>query len=307
MTVNNTRYLIVIVGPTAVGKTDLCVTLGLSLGTEILSADSRQFYKEMNIGTAKPKENEMRGVPHHFINNRSIGDDYNVGLFEKEALSAIDVIFETKDKCILTGGSGLYIDAVCKGIDEMPKISAQLRKELREELDTKGIQNLLDELEKLDPFYFHQVDKSNGQRIIRALEVCRQTGKPYSSFRKSIVKKRPFNIVKIGLMRDREELYKRIDLRMDTMIDNGLFEEVQTLSPLKNHNALQTVGYKEIFGFLDSEYDKNETIRLLKRNSRRYAKRQMTWFRKEDDYTWFHPDDIQNIKTFISSETGEIT
>jgi len=303
MSGNNPKYLVVIVGPTAVGKTDLCVELGLSFGTEIISADSRQFYKEMNIGTAKPKEEEMRGVPHHFINNKNIVDDYNVGLFEKEALAAINVIFETKDICILTGGSGLYIDAVCKGIDEMPKISTELRQALNEELDKYGIQKLLDELEVMDPIYFQQVDKSNGQRIIRALEVCRQTGKPYSSFRKSKAKQRPFNMVKIGLERDREELYKRIDSRMDAMIASGLFDEVKALYSFKNHNALQTVGYKEVFGFLDEEYDNEEAIRLLKRNSRRYAKRQMTWFRKDNDYSWFHPDDIQAIKSFISSKT----
>jgi len=293
------KYLIVIVGPTAVGKTKLCTDLAKSLDTEIISADSRQFYKEMLIGTAKPTANEMDGVTHHFIDNLSIESSYDIGKYEREALDTISRIFKNKDVAILTGGSGLYIDAVCKGIDEMPEVSAKTRMNFNQLYEKEGIDSLLKKLETMDPEYYNQVDQNNPQRVIRALEVCESTGKPYSSFRKSISKVRPFKIIKIGLERDREELYSRIEERMDTMIAQGLFEEAKSLYPFRSKNALQTVGYKEVFGHLDGAYDKLEAIRLLKRNSRRYAKRQMTWFRKDEEIKWFHPEDDITIVRYL--------
>lgn len=293
------KFLIVVVGATAVGKTELCVDLAKYLNTEIISADSRQFYQEMRIGTAKPSDVEMKGVHHHFINNLSIESSYDVGRYEQDALIIIDQIFQKKDATILTGGSGLYINAICNGIDEMPEISSDIRRMFNELHEKKGINHLAEKLRLVDDEYYNQVDKKNPQRVIRALEVYQATGKPYSSFRKSTQVVRPFHMIKIGLHREREELYTRIDQRMDMMIDQGLFEEAESLYPHKLNNALQTVGYKEIFHFIDGMYDKKECIRLLKRNSRRYAKRQMTWFRKDKDITWFDPEDKKTIITHL--------
>jgi len=296
---NQDKYLIVIVGPTAVGKTQLCIDLAKHLETEIISADSRQFYREMSIGTAKPTEVEMNGVKHHFVDNISISSSYDVGQYEKDVLAALDEIFATKKAVILTGGSGLYIDVVCNGIDEMPDIPKGVRTKLNELLINKGVDYLAAKLKEVDEQYYNQVDLKNPQRVIRAMEVYEATGKPYSFFRKLAPAIRPFQIVKIGLEREREELYERIDQRMDVMIANGLFEEAESLYSYKSNNALQTVGYKEIFGMIDRAYDKEEAIRLLKRNSRRYAKRQMTWFRRDEDIQWFHPNDIQQILAYL--------
>ena len=294
--------LIVIVGPTAVGKTALCVRLAKQLSTEIISADSRQLYKEMSIGTAKPTPEEMQGVKHHFIDNKSILEDYNVGAFEKDVLAQLDKIFQEHSCCILTGGSGLYIDAVCSGIDPMPKIDPSIRETLNNEYKKDGLSNLVRELKQVDSAYSEIVDLNNPQRVIRALEVSRATGKPYSLFRKKNIKRRPFNILKVGLERDREELYERIDARMDNMIKEGLFDEAKLLYPFKAHNALQTVGYSEIFDFMDGIHDREEAVRLLKRNSRRYAKRQMTWFRRDESINWFHADNDTEILKFIYSK-----
>ena len=299
---NQDKYLIVIVGPTAVGKTQLCIDLAKYLGTEVISADSRQFYREMNIGTAKPTEAEMNGVKHHFVDNLSISSSYNVGQYEKDVLATLEEIFSTKNAVILTGGSGLYIDAVCNGIDEMPDIPQGVRTKLNEMLINKGVDYLAAKLKEVDLQHYNQVDLKNPQRVIRALEVYESTGKPYSSFRKSAPAIRPFQIIKIGLEREREELYERIDHRMDVMIANGLFEEAESLFSYKSNNALQTVGYKEIFGMMDGAYSKEEAIRLLKRNSRRYAKRQMTWFRRDRDIQWFHPENTQQILTYLKEK-----
>ena len=298
------KYLIVVVGPTAVGKTKLCIDLAKYFNTEIISADSRQFYREMTIGTAKPTIDEMKEVPHYLIDNLSINTSYDMGKFEKDALATIDYIFQNNSWAILTGGSGLYIDAVCKGSDEMPEILENIRSRLNEQYASEGIRCLVDKLKLVDRKYYDQVDRKNPQRIIRALEVYEATGKPYSSFRKSTPKSRDFNIIKVGLERDREDLYRRINQRMDTMISQGLFEEAEKLYPYKSKNALQTVGYKEIFGFMDREYDKEEAVRLLKRNSRRYAKRQMNWFRRDKNISWFHPEEapviIAHLKKIVN-------
>ena len=294
-----TKFLIVIAGPTAVGKTDLSIKLAKHFHTEILSADSRQFFREMSIGTAKPTLEEQQGVKHYFIDSHSISEEYNAGQFEIDALKILDKIFQEKDVAILVGGSGLYVRALCEGMDEMPEVAPEIREKLNQRLETEGLETLCLELEKLDPEYYAQVDKANPQRVVRALEVCLASGKPYSYFRNQKKKVRPFQVIKIGLTRNREELYQRIDLRMDMMLQQGLLEEAENLEKFQNHNALQTVGYTEIFDFLKGKYDWEEAVRLLKRNSRRYAKRQLTWFRKDPDFTWFQASEEKEILAFI--------
>ncbi len=294
------KRLIVVVGPTAVGKTSLCINLAKSLGTQILSADSRQFYKEMDIGTAKPTFHELSQVQHHFINTLSISEAYNIVEFEKDALQKINELFEKHDQLIMTGGSGLYTKIVCDGIDEIPDVDPEIRMSLNKIKEENGLEELVEKLKKLDPVHAKIVDLLNPQRVIRALEVCIGTGNPYSDFMVNNKVDRPFDIVKIGLELDREALFKRINLRMDLMIEVGLFEEAKSLYKYKSLNALQTVGYKEIFDYLDGKYDKEEAIRLLKRNSRRFAKRQMTWFKKDKEIKWFQPTAYDEILSYIN-------
>lgn len=299
--INKQKHLIVVVGPTAVGKTDLCVQLAKQLGTEIISADSRQFFREMHIGTAKPTAAEQQGVRHHFVDSHSITEEYSAGAFEQDVLALLEKLFQEHDTVIMTGGSGLYVRAVLEGMDEMPETDPQVRAQLVQKYEQYGLQPLLDQLQQLDPLYFAQVDKANPQRVVRALEVCLSSGFPYSSFRGSDRPQRPFSCIKIGLTRDRDELYRRIDQRMDLMLGQGLLQEARELYPYRQHNALQTVGYKEIFDYMEGKYDWEEAVRLLKRNSRRYAKRQLTWFRKNpDEYSWFHPQQWQELLEFIN-------
>lgn len=298
------KMLIVIAGPTAVGKTQLCVELAKELATEVISADSRQFYHELNIGTAKPTTEELQGVPHHFINSHSIDTLYSAGAFERDALDLLDKLFQTKDAVIMTGGSGLYIKAVCEGLDNLPETPPQLREQLMARLQTEGLSTLQRELELLDPAYFANNDMQNSQRVVRALEVCLFTGKPFSSFREKQSIERPFTIIEIALSRPREELYARIDARMDSMLAQGLVAEAQSLIAYRHHNALQTVGYKEVFDYLDGKYDYEEMVRLLKRNSRRYAKRQITWFMHQGNFKWFSPNDLASILSLISSASS---
>ncbi len=300
-----TKHLIVVVGPTAVGKTALCVRLAQLYKTEIISADSRQFYKEMEIGTAKPSTGEQQGVVHHFVDSHSITEDFSAGAFEAAVLDLLERLFQERDTVIMTGGSGLYVRAVCEGMDEMPETDPTVRQQLMAWQEAGGMAPLLEQLQQLDPVYYGQVDKDNPQRVIRALEVCLSSGQPYASFRSSTRRERPFNIIKVGLTRERQELYSRIDQRMDQMLQQGLLAEAQALYPYRSHNALQTVGYKEIFAYLDGQYDWQEAVRLLKRNSRRYAKRQLTWFTKHPDFTWFDPEQWEELKHFIDSEMRE--
>lgn len=302
---NLKKTLLVVLGPTAVGKTELCIRLAQHLDTEIVSADSRQFYREMAIGTAKPTPEELAEAPHHFIGSHSITENYNVGDYEKDALACLREIFTRKDFAILTGGSGLYLQVVTDGMDEMPEVKPEIREELMQQVESEGLESLLPQLEQLDPTYFAQVDKANPHRVVRALEVCLSTDKPYSSFRKQTKAVRPFDILKIGLERDREELYERINERMDLMLEQGLVEEVKGLYAYKNHQALQTVGYKEIFDFMDGQYDWDEAVRLLKRNTRRYAKRQMTWFRRDDEIHWFSPKELEEIMMWIEEKVTQ--
>lgn len=258
----------------------------------------------MNLGTAKPNQKELDFVPHHFINSLSVEEDYDVRKFEKDALKLLDHLFEKHEVVIMTGGSGLFADAVVEGIDEMPQIEPEVRGEIIKEFKEKGLSFLQSEVARRDPAYFDQVDRQNPQRLMRALEVCRGTGKTFSSFRIKAKKERNFKTIKIGLERDRSELYGRIDQRMDQMIAAGLFDEADALFGKRELNALQTVGYSEIFGFLEGKYDKEEAVRLLKRNSRRYAKRQMTWFKRDESITWFHSSQEKEIVIFLKNQIG---
>lgn len=296
------KYLICVVGPTAVGKTALGITLAQAFDTEIISADSRQFYKELEIGTAKPSPSELSAVPHHFINTLSIHDAYDAGKYENEVLAKLEILFAEKDIVILVGGSGLFVNAVCVGLDDLPDVKPSMREQLNAELKAKGLEQLNEELKSADPEYYEVVDLKNPQRVIRALEVIRSTGKKFSDLRKREPAVRPFNVLSIGLELEREILYKRIDLRMDQMIAEGLFEEAKRFHEFRDLNPLQTVGYSEIFGYLDGNYDKEEAIRLLKRNSRRYAKRQLTWFKRDANTVWFDPNRSEGILKHLESK-----
>lgn len=258
----------------------------------------------MNLGTAKPGQQELDSVPHHFINTLSVEEDYDVRKFEKEALGLLDKLFEIHEVVIMTGGSGLFADAVVNGLDEMPELDPLIREKIIEEFEEKGLNFLQNEVARLDPIYFDQVDRQNPQRLMRALEVCRGTGKAFSSFRIKEKKVRNFTSIKVGLERDRAELYERIDQRMNHMIASGLFDEADALFGKRHLNALQTVGYSEIFGFLEGKYDKEEAMRLLKRNSRRYAKRQLTWFKRDQSIIWFHPSQELEILKFLKNQIG---
>ncbi|MBT32291.1 MAG: tRNA (adenosine(37)-N6)-dimethylallyltransferase MiaA [Thalassobius sp.] len=293
------NYLVVIVGPTAVGKTELTVNLAKQFDAEVLNADSRQIYKELSIGTARPTPEEMDNVTHYFTGILSLSENYNAGKFEKDALEILHKIYEDKNIAFLSGGSGLYIDAVCKGFDELPAVSPEIRTTLENEWKNNGLENLVNELKQKDAEYAEQVDLHNPHRIIRALEIIRSTGKTYSSFRQSNLKTRPFKTIKVGLNREREELYNRINLRMDNMLEAGLVEEAREYIQFRDCNALQTVGYKEIYEYFDGKYDWDEAVRLLKRNTRRFAKRQMTWFRRDNEINWFHPSQEKEISQYI--------
>ena len=295
--------LIIIVGPTAVGKTDLCVKLAKEFDIEILSCDSRQFYQQLNIGTAKPTSEEMAGVAHHFVDSHSINEYYSAGDFERDAIKLLEnEIFKRKNIAIMTGGSGLFVKAITDGLDEMPEAPLALREELMQRLEKGELEIMAEELQKLDPEYCETADLQNSQRVVRALEVCLSSGRAFSSFHKKNSIERSFNIIKIGIERPREQLYERINLRMDLMLKNGLMEEVKGLINYRNHNALQTVGYKEVFDYLDGNYDFATMVDLLKRNSRRYAKRQMTWFKNQDAFEWFYGTDFEEIKLYILSK-----
>lgn len=294
------KTLIVIAGPTAIGKTALSIAIAKEFNTSILSADSRQFFKEMSIGTAKPGAKEMQDILHHFIDSHSIFENYNVGKYETEAIALLEKLFETQDKLILVGGSGLYIDAICKGFDELPEADTEVRSNINSLLQTDGIEGLQNLLKQLDPDYYKKVDLQNPQRMSRALEVCLTTGKPYSAFRGGAIKKRNFKIIKIGINTSRELLYERINKRVDEMMKNGLLEEVKGLQAHKQLNALQTVGYKELFDHFEKGTDLNSTIELIKQNTRNFAKRQLTWFRRDKEIKWFEPDEVQEIINHIN-------
>ena len=291
------KYLISIVGPTAIGKTSLSIKLANHFETEIISADSRQFYKEMQIGTAAPNPTELTSAKHHFIHHKSIEDDYNVGAFEKDAISLLDELFLTKDIVIMVGGSGLYIDAVVKGLDDFPEIDPSIRESLNLQLETKGLAHLQQQLEQLDKTSYETIALDNPHRVIRALEICIGTGKPYTSFLNKEKPQRHFKTITIGLKAQRELIYERINQRVDAMIIEGLLDEVKLLESKQNLNALNTVGYKELFNYLNGKWPLEFAIDEIKKNTRRFAKRQLTWFRKNNEIKWFDFD--RNIKSII--------
>ncbi len=294
------KRLIVVAGPTAVGKTHLSILLAKKLKTEIISADSRQLFREMTIGTAKPTEAELTEVRHHFINHLSIHDNYDSGSYGRDAMEKMESLFQKHDQLIFCGGSGLYIKAVLEGFDQMPDIPEELRARVIQDYQREGLGWLQAAVEAADPDYYQEMDNKNPQRLMRALEIMRATGQPASSFRKNQKKVLSFDVIKIGLERNREDLYKAVDERVDAMMANGLVDEAKHLFPHKSINALQTVGYQELFDYFDGKYDLSEAVGLIKRNSRRYAKRQITWFKKDPEITWFEPHMIDEIMEYLN-------
>ncbi|MCB2196801.1 MAG: tRNA (adenosine(37)-N6)-dimethylallyltransferase MiaA [Bacteroidetes bacterium] len=293
--------LIVILGPTGIGKTDLSIDIAKAFNTEIISSDSRQVYKELKIGTAVPTNEQLKKVKHHFIGNKSIYDYYNASMFEYEVLDTLNELFQKKEHVVMTGGSGMYINAVCDGIDELPTIDQKLREDLIRKYEEEGIESLRLQLKILDPVSYEKIDLKNPKRILKALEVSIQTGKPYSSFLTQPKKQREFNIIKIGLQRDREELYERINIRVDQMVEEGLIEEAGRYCKDRHLNSLNTVGYKELFEYFDGKITQEKAIELIKRNSRHYAKRQISWFSRDKDIVWFHPEKKDEIISYIKS------
>lgn len=300
------KYLVVIAGPTASGKTATAIQVAKALGTEIISADSRQFYKELPIGTAAPTKEEQAEVQHHMIYNLNVEDRYDVADYENDVLALLKKLFINHDSVVLTGGSGLFIDAVCKGLDSIPDISEETRNKVNKLYEEGGLFALQNEVQRLDPEYYNIVDKYNPRRLQRAVEVCYQTGLPYSSFRNNTAKSRDFKIIKVALLWDRNELISRINLRVEKMVSEGLIDEAKAMYPKRHLNSLNTVGYKEIFEHFDGKASLNEAIEHIKINTRQYAKRQMTWLRKNNDYQWFTveeiPEMINYIKSIINSE-----
>lgn len=296
---NSKPTLIVLIGPTGIGKTDLSLNIAEHYNTEIISADSRQLYADLKIGTAAPTPEQLARVKHHFVGTLQLTDYYSAAQYEAEVMKKLDELFKRHSVIVLTGGSMMYVDAVCKGIDDIPTVDEETRKTLMQHYENVGLERLCAELKILDPEYYDIVDKKNHKRVIHALEICYMTGQTYTSFRTSQTKERPFNIIKVGLRREREELYARINKRVDIMMEDGLLEEAKSVYQYKNLNSLNTVGYKEMFKYLDGEWELPFAIEKIKQNSRIYSRKQVTWFKRDTDITWFHPDDTDNIMSFI--------
>ena len=296
------KNLLVVVGPTAIGKTALAIDLAQYFSTEIVSADSRQFFQEMDIGTAKPSANELAAVPHHFVNSHSINTFFSTGDFEKQALEKIDNLFNVHEQLVMVGGSGLYINAVCNGLDELPDTDLAIRADLKEKFATEGIEAIKQQLAVVDPEFYARVDQANPQRMIRGLEFFLSTGEKLSTYQTNHKKDRPFKQIKIGLNTDREKLYTRINHRVDLMMDAGLLAEVQRLLPYRHLNALNTVGYSELFDHLDGHSTLEQAVDAIKQNTRRFAKRQLTWFRRDPEITWFEPDAYPAILHYVESQ-----
>lgn len=294
--------LIVVVGPTGSGKSALAVELAKHYGAPVISTDSRQFYRGLPIGTAQPTAEEQAAAKHYFIADREVEDNFNCGKYEAEALVLLERLFAENDYVVAVGGSGLYVKALCEGMDDLPDADQELRAELKRRLENDGIAALAEELKRLDPLYASEVDICNPARVMRALEVCLTTGRPYSEQRSVVVAERPFNIVKVGTDMPRDVLYERINRRVDAMIADGLVEEARRVYPKRHLNALQTVGYREMFDYFDGECTLEEAVELIKRNSRRYAKRQLTWFRRDDSIGWFSPSNLEPIIEFIDNK-----
>ena len=296
------KTLIVITGPTAVGKTALCLDIAKHFNIPVINADSRQIYRELKIGTARPSNKQMGEVKHYFVGTLGMDDYYSASLYEQQVLQLLDELFKTSDYALLSGGSMMYIDAVCNGIDDIPTIDDETRDTMKKRLQMEGLGSLCEELKLRDPEYYEIVDKQNPRRVVHALEICVMTGKPYSSFRKQEKKQRPFRIVKIGLNRPREELYKRINRRVDKMMKDGLLDEAKEMYERRELNALNTVGYKELFEYLKGKWTLHEAVERIKGNTRRYARKQLTWFKKDEQIRWFHPDDKEEIIRYISQD-----
>lgn len=293
------KTLIVITGPTAVGKTSTCIALAQWLGIPVINADSRQIYRELKIGTASPSEEEQQAARHYFVGTLGIEDYYSASMYESDVMTLLGQLFQKSDYALLSGGSMMYIDAVCNGIDDIPTIDTQTRSLLKHRLEEEGLVNLCKELQRLDPEHYQTVDRQNPRRVVHALEICIMTGKTYTSFRKAEKKKRPFGIIKIGLNREREELYSRINQRVDQMMSQGMLAEAQPLYPYRSLNALNTVGYKELFNYIDGRWTLDEAVERIKGNTRRYARKQLTWFKRDNEMKWLHPDDTIAIEHYI--------
>ena len=292
--------LIVVTGPTAVGKTTLTIEIAKHYGIPIINADSRQIYQELKIGTASPTAEQMQQVKHYFVGTKSITDYYNASMYEQEVVQLLEKLFVDSPIQLLSGGSMMYIDAVCNGIDDIPTVRDDIRNEMKRRYQEEGLDALCEDLRRLDPEHYEVVDRQNHRRVIHALEICYQTGKTYTSFRTQKRKERPFQIVKIGLTRDRQELYDRINQRVDTMMSEGLLDEVRSVSAYRSTNALNTVGYKELFDYIDGRWPLEEAVERIKGNTRRYARKQLTWYKRDEQVTWFHPDQQDKILKFIS-------
>lgn len=295
------KTLVVVLGPTGVGKTELCLTIAEHLGIDIINADSRQIFAELPIGTAAPTQEQQQRVHHHFVGNHHLNDYYSASIYEEEVMALLRDKFERGDVAMLTGGSMMYIDAVCNGIDDIPTIDDATRQMMKARLETEGLPALVEELRRLDPEHYQIVDKNNPRRVVHALEICYMTGKTYTSFRTNSKKERPFRVLKIGLNRDRGELYERINQRVLDMMDAGLEDEARCCYPLKGLNSLNTVGYREMFDYFDGLTDRVEAIRRIQSNSRRYMRKQLTWFKKDPEIVWFHPDNVKEIINYIDT------
>ena len=302
------KTLIVVLGPTGVGKTELCLSLAEHLAIPIINADSRQIFAELPIGTAAPTTEQQQRVKHYFVGNHHIEDYYSAAQYEADVMNLLqEDIFKNHDVALLTGGSMMYIDAVTKGIDDIPTITPELRTAIYRQFEEEGLSPILAELKEADPLHYEEVDRNNYKRVIHAVEICRMTGKPYSSFRTNTRKERPFRIIQIGLTRDREELYDRINRRVDQMMADGMMEEARRVYPFRELNSLNTVGYKELFKYLDGEWTLDFAIEKIKRNSRVYARKQMTWFKRDTSIRWFHPDDEKAIMDYLDQQIRTIS
>lgn len=302
---NDKKTLIVLIGPTGVGKTDLSIKIAEKYGSPIISADSRQLYSDLKIGTAAPTEEYLKRIKHYFVGTLKLTDYYSAAQYESEVISLLEELFKNNDTILLTGGSMMYIDAICKGIDDIPTVDNETRQMMMEKYEKEGLERLCAELKLLDPEYYSIVDLKNPKRVIHALEICYMTGKTYTSFRTGNRKQRPFDIIKIGLCRDREELYDRINKRVDIMINDGLVDEVKSVYQYKDLNSLNTVGYKEIIQYLEGNCTLEFAIEKIKQNSRIYSRKQMTWFKRDNEIKWFHPDKENEIMEFIEAERGK--
>ena len=301
---SSAKTLIVITGPTAVGKTQLCLDIARHFDIPIINADSRQIFKELSIGTAKPSAEELQQVRHYFVGTLSLQDYYSASLFESQVMALLGTLFQQSDYALMAGGSMMYIDAVCDGIDDIPTIDDETRATMKRRLAEEGLPRLCEELQRLDPEYYEIVDRQNPKRVVHALEICTMTGRTYTSFRKRDKKERPFRIVKIGLNREREELYQRINARVDKMMQQGLLKEAESVYPLRHLNALNTVGYKELFEYFNGRWSLEEAVERIKGNTRRYARKQLTWYKKDPQIRWFHPDQKKEIIDYIITQSS---